>query len=94
VATSYIFNKTGYDFTQDTELESLAVEWAILYIRQEHLGEGCYNKNDDYTFKAQQDDSSIEIVINSRPAEQRMFMKFNNSTYQIGALDLYNFSLN
>jgi hypothetical protein len=26
VATSYIFNKTGYDFTQDTELESLAVE--------------------------------------------------------------------
>jgi hypothetical protein len=49
LATSYIFHKTGYNFAQDEQIEPLAKECAILYVRQSHLGEGGYNKDYDYS---------------------------------------------
>lgn len=49
LATSYIKQKTGYDFSQDVEIEPLAKELARLYIRQEYYGAEGYNKDHDYS---------------------------------------------
>mgnify|MGYP000999235999 CR=1 FL=1 len=47
-ATSYIFHKTGYDFSKDIEKEPLAILCAQMYIRQIYFGSTGYNKQHDY----------------------------------------------
>jgi hypothetical protein len=48
-ATSFLLQKTGYDFTIDDPVEPLAIECAMMYVRQLHFqGEG-YRKDHDYT---------------------------------------------
>lgn len=47
-ATSFIFHKTGYDFSKDTEIEPLAILCAELFIRQIYFGSAGYNKQHDY----------------------------------------------
>jgi len=37
-ASSYIKHKSGYDFAKDTEIEPLAIECAILFVKQLHFG--------------------------------------------------------
>ena len=49
-ATSFIKTKTGYDFAQEEEIEPLAKQCAILYVRQMHFGAEGYNKDHDYSF--------------------------------------------
>ena len=48
-ATSFVHQKTGYKFADDTPIEPLAKEWAKLYVRQLHYGADGYNKEHDYT---------------------------------------------
>lgn len=49
LASSYIFEKTGYDWGADTDKHSLAVQCAILYIRHQYFGGEGYNKDHDYS---------------------------------------------
>ena len=48
-ATSFIYEKTGYDFSKDSKIEPLAKQCARLYVRQLHYGSNGYNKDHDYT---------------------------------------------
>jgi hypothetical protein len=48
-ATSFLKQKTGYDFTQDEPIEPLAIECAMMYVRQLHFQGQGYNKDHDYT---------------------------------------------
>lgn len=48
-ASSFIFQKTGYDFGADETKEPLAVLCAKLYIKQIYFGNSGYNKEHDYT---------------------------------------------
>ena len=50
VASSFIKEKTGWDFAADAEREPLAIECAVQYVRQLHFGAGGYNREHDYTF--------------------------------------------
>ena len=50
IATSFIKTKTGYDFAKEDEIEPLAKQCAILYVRQLHFGAEGYNKDHDYSF--------------------------------------------
>ncbi len=47
-ATSFIFHKTGYDFSKDLEIEPLAVLCAEMYVRNVYFGSEGYNKQHDY----------------------------------------------
>lgn len=48
-ASSYIKQKTGYDFGADEQKEPLAISCAKLYIKQQHFGSANYNKEHDYS---------------------------------------------
>ena len=48
-ATSFIANKTGHDWSQDTNIDPTAKECARLYVKQLHFGHDGYNKEHDYT---------------------------------------------
>jgi len=48
-ASSFIKRKTGYDFGSDAEIEPLATEAAIMYVRQSFFGADGYNKEHDYS---------------------------------------------
>lgn len=48
-ATSFLLHKTGYDFTKDAVIEPLAIECAMMYVRQLHFQGQGYNKDHDYT---------------------------------------------
>ena len=50
IATSFIKTKTGYDFAKEDEIQPLAKQCAILYVRQLHFGAEGYNKDHDYSF--------------------------------------------
>lgn len=49
-ASSFIFKKTNYDFAKDKPIEPLAVQCAMLYVKQLHFGADGYNKEFDYSF--------------------------------------------
>lgn len=49
VASSFIKTKTGYDFGDEETKEPLAVQCAILYIRQQFFGADGYNEKYDFT---------------------------------------------
>lgn len=48
VATSFIFEKTDYDFSKDEVIEPLAKHCAMLYVRQQYFGTRGYNPEHDY----------------------------------------------
>lgn len=48
-ASSFIFRKTGFDFGSDAEIEPLAKQAAIMYVRQLFFGSEGYNKEHDYS---------------------------------------------
>lgn len=48
-ASSFIFQKTDFDFASESEIHPLAIQCAILYVRQQYLGEGGLNKDYDYS---------------------------------------------
>lgn len=48
-ATSFIATKTGYDWSQDTNIEPIAKTCARLYVQQLHFGQDGYNKEYDFT---------------------------------------------
>ena len=48
-ASSFIYQKTGYDFGADATIEPLATLCAKLYIKQIYFGNSGYNKEHDYT---------------------------------------------
>lgn len=48
-ATSYIEEKTGYDFAQELSIEPLAIEAAKMFVRQLHFNAaGNYNREHNY----------------------------------------------
>jgi len=47
-ATSFVHQKTGYEFANESPIEPLAKECARLYVRQLHYGMEGYNKEHDY----------------------------------------------
>lgn len=49
IASSFIKQKTGYDFAQDEEIEPLAIQCAKLYVRQMYFGNGGSNRDHDYS---------------------------------------------
>lgn len=50
LATSFILQKTGYDFSQDNPIHPLAVSCAKAYVRQVHYGASEFSKEHDYSF--------------------------------------------
>lgn len=48
-ASSFINRKTGFDFGSETEMEPLAKQCAILYVRTQFFGADGYNKEYDFT---------------------------------------------
>jgi hypothetical protein len=48
-ASSFLIRKTGYDFSQDSPIEPLAIQAAKLYVRQQFFGADGYNKEHDYS---------------------------------------------
>lgn len=48
LASSFIKEKTGYDFSADTTIEPLAKQCAILYLRDQYFQGNGYNKEHDY----------------------------------------------
>lgn len=75
--TATVCSPIGYN----PENEGLDVR---AYVRQ-------LSANERNTAKAIQDDSSIEVAINKRKIVQDMYMEFNGKTYQIGAVDAFEF---
>lgn len=49
LATSFLKEKTGRDFSKDATIEPLAKQCAVLYIRQQYFGSTDYNKDHDYS---------------------------------------------
>jgi len=48
LASSFIKEKTGYDFGIEDIIEPLAVQSGILYVKQQYFGSDGYNKEYDY----------------------------------------------
>lgn len=48
-ATSFIAQRTGHNFAEDAEINPLAKQCAILYVRQIHYGSAGYNREHDYS---------------------------------------------
>lgn len=49
MASSFIFRKTGFDFGSEINIEPLAKQCAILYIRMQFFGAKGYNEKYDYS---------------------------------------------
>ncbi len=50
IATSFLFQKTGYNWENEDPIEPLAKQCAILYVRSQHFGSQSFNKEHDYNF--------------------------------------------
>ena len=61
-ATSFIFHKTGYDFSLDEEKEPLAVLCAQMYVRQIYFGSEGYRKDHDYALGINSLIVDLEII--------------------------------
>ncbi len=48
-ATSFVHQKTGFKFAEETVIEPLAKQCARLYVKQLHYGVDGYNKEHDYS---------------------------------------------
>lgn len=49
LASSFIKQKTGHDFAEDSEIHPLAKECARLYIRQAYYGADGFKREHDYS---------------------------------------------
>jgi len=49
LASSYLKNKTGYDWTSEDEIEPLAIQAAIEFVRMKFFDNTNYKKENDYT---------------------------------------------
>ena len=50
LASSFIKQRTGYDFTKDTSIHPLAIQCGELYVRQQYYnGAGDYNQTYDFS---------------------------------------------
>ena len=61
-ASSFIKRKTAYDFSQDAEIEPLAKQAAIMYVRDLFFQGDGYNKDHDYTLGIQGLIVELEII--------------------------------
>jgi len=66
LSSSFIKNKTGYDFTQDEVKEPLAVECAMQYCRQAYFGSKGYNKEHDYTLGIVGLIDDLQVIANEK----------------------------
>lgn len=67
-ASSFILQKTGYDFGSDLVKEPLAVLCAKLYIKQIYFGNSGYNKEHDYALGIASLLVDLQIIANARLA--------------------------
>lgn len=65
-ASSFIKQKTGYDFASEIKKESLAKECAIQYIRQLHFGSTGYNKEHDYSLGIQGLIVDLQVIADAK----------------------------
>jgi len=66
LSSSFIKQKTGYDFAQDEEIEPLAVECAMQYCRQVYFGSKGYNKEHDYTLGIVGLIDDLQVIANEK----------------------------
>lgn len=67
-ASSYIYQKTGYDFGSESPKEPLAVLCAKLYIKQIYFGNSGYNKEHDYSLGIASLLVDLQVIASSRQA--------------------------
>ena len=65
-ATSFIKEKTGYDFSNDEIIEPLAKQCARMYVRQLHYGSNGYNKEHDYTLGITSLIVDLQVIANRK----------------------------
>lgn len=65
-ASSFIKRKTGYNFADDPEIEPLAIECAIQYVRQLHFGAKGYNERYDYTLGINSLIVDLQVIANDK----------------------------
>ena len=65
-ATSFIKEKTGYDFSNDEIIETLAKQCARMYVRQLHYGSNGYNKEHDYTLGITSLIVDLQVIANRK----------------------------
>lgn len=65
-ATSFIKEKTGYDFSNDENIEPLAKQCARMYVRQLHYGSNGYNKEHDYTLGITSLIVDLQVIANRK----------------------------
>ena len=70
-ASSFIKQKTGYDFASDPDIEPLAVELAIQYVRQLHFGADGYNKEHDYSYGIQGLIVDLQVIADEKNSTKR-----------------------
>ena len=66
LSSSFIKNKTGYDFAEDDPKEPLAVECAMQYARQVYFGVKGYNKEHDYSLGIVGLIDDLQVIANEK----------------------------
>ena len=66
LATSYLKQKTGYEWENDSEIEPLAKQCAMIYVRTIHFEGSTYKKEHDYTFGISSLLIDLEIIAQSK----------------------------
>lgn len=66
LSSDFIKRKTGYDFSQDSPSEPLAVECAMQYVRQTYFGAKGYNKEHDYSLGIVGLIDDLQVIANEK----------------------------
>lgn len=70
MASSFLKEKTGYDFSKDTPREPLAVQACMIYVKQQYFqGEG-YNKEYDYSFGLGGLIADLQVIADQRKEDE------------------------
>jgi hypothetical protein len=70
LATSYLKQKTGYNWENDPEIEPLAKQCAILYVRTQYFEGSNYKKEYDYTLGISSLLVDLEIIAQAKLAAE------------------------
>lgn len=65
-ASTYILQKTGYDFSQDPEIHPHAIECAIQYVKQLHFNRTQFNKDYDFSMGISSYIIDLQVIANER----------------------------
>ena len=69
--STYIHQKTGYDFSQDPEIHPHAIECAIQYVKSLHFNRAQYNKQYDFAMGISSYIIDLQRIANERLSVQQ-----------------------